>query len=391
MRNELIERSNPEIPEENRVEHVLQKSKEVSLLRHEKQIYDADTGRGPGGWFNILTKTSPLFNNEQFAVFRAVHAWRDHIAREDDESTIFIMPHRVVTNIAKLLPMDLVALNSICHPMSYNVKSRSAELLAMIKAAKADGKNGPSMMAVLRPDSVGAVAKANAVEPTSPQAAVLPLDEGPLRSEQSAFWGGAFGSSVWDPAPVVQNGDNLRLAVPLPPLSSDMFADSSKLTEEAAIAESPSTSIPLRSNKKENSETFVIKPGTNPNSKSVSEDSEGDEQYDMTFDEEPVEIAKQQEWAKRRKKKEEAKKAKKLNRTQTQSIPKTLETSLNGHEEPFDYSKAESVLHAKRKEEDQGGRDRKKPFDPYQKSADAPKGMRRLQSEKPGKSFTFKS
>jgi exosome complex exonuclease RRP6 len=62
-----------------------------------------------------------------------------------------------------------------------------------------------------------------------------------------------------------------------------------------------------------------------------------------------------------------------------------------GQEEDFDYSKAESVLHGKRKDGGMNGPKGKKPFDPYAKSSDAPKGMRKLQTERPGKSFTFKS
>ena len=90
MRNELIDKTNPEIPEENRIELVLQKSKETSLLRYERTIYNAESGRGPGGWYSLLVKTPALLSNEQFAVFRAVHEWRDQIARADDDSPSFV-------------------------------------------------------------------------------------------------------------------------------------------------------------------------------------------------------------------------------------------------------------------------------------------------------------
>jgi exosome complex exonuclease RRP6 len=68
MRNELIDRSKPEIPEENRIEIVLQKSKETSLLRYERQVYHADTGKGPGGWYTLIMKSPALFNNEQYQI-----------------------------------------------------------------------------------------------------------------------------------------------------------------------------------------------------------------------------------------------------------------------------------------------------------------------------------
>jgi len=125
MRNELIDRTNPEDGEENCIETVIEKSKETSLLRFERQIYNEETGKGPGGWFQLLVKTPSLLNNEQFAVFRAVHAWRDKIARIDDDSTSFVMPNHVIFSIAKLMPMDMVALLSVVHPISHSVKSRS--------------------------------------------------------------------------------------------------------------------------------------------------------------------------------------------------------------------------------------------------------------------------
>ena len=54
----------------------------------------------------------------------------------------------------------------------------------------------------------------------------------------------------------------------------------------------------------------------------------------------------------------------------------------------FDYANAESVLHAKRDINDRGA-PKKKAFDPYTKSMDAPKGMRKTKREIAGKSFTF--
>jgi len=59
-------------------------------------------------------------------------------------------------------------------------------------------------------------------------------------------------------------------------------------------------------------------------------------------------------------------------------------------EEAFDYTKADSILHGKRHDGEKGGTRKNKPFNPYQKSEDAPKGMRRLQTERAGKSHTFK-
>lgn len=399
MRNELIDRSNPDVPDENRIETVLQKSKETSLLRYERQVYNKESGKGPGGWYSLLVKTPALFSNEQFAVFRAVHEWRDRVARADDDSTAFVMPQQVLFSIAKLMPMDMVALLSIAHPISHSVKSRAGELLDLIKNAKAEGPNGPSMIEVLRPESAAAVTKSRApasivkfAEPFEAKTLVAVIDEGELRSGSSTFWGGAFGSSIWDAPSASPKNDDLRLAVPLPALSSEIFAtrpQSQVLVEPKPAQEDH---ISLSSEPKKEDEAFTIRRGSKRKSDVVSdaEDSEDDE----------IEVSekslKKREKAERKAARKEEKRAKKAAKKAAKGDAggsnevsgKAEDVEMD--DEPFDYSKAESVLHGKKPDMSKGG-DKKKPFDPYAKSADAPKGMRRAQTERAGRSHTFKN
>lgn len=403
MRNELIDRTDSNVPDDNRIDAVLQKSRETSLLRFERQIYDEDTGKGPGGWYQLLVKTPALFSNEQFSVFRAVHSWRDRVARLDDDSTNFVMPNHVIFNIAKLMPMDMVALLRIAHPISHSVKSRTGELLELIKLAKARGKDGPSMMDVLRPGTVGAIAKANlpsisakATPSTTTLVAVVNEDE--LRSEQSSFWGEAFGSSIWDTPVAVTSDDGLRLAVPLPALSSEIFATANSLTDRSkdrSVTEARSLALQPPTAISELEEPFVLKQGPSKRKSMVvseAEENATESEIDLTAltKEEQENAARKAQSKKERK---ERKRQKKLEKAQTEAEAADSEaTDEDEDEKPFDYSKAESVLHGKRKAADQkGSKQHKKPFDPYAKSADAPKGMRRLQTERPGKSHTFKN
>ncbi|KAF8866128.1 hypothetical protein BDZ45DRAFT_611003 [Acephala macrosclerotiorum] len=398
MRNELVERTKPDVPEENLIEIVLQKSKETSLLRYERQVYNAESGRGPGGWYSLLTKTPALLNNEQFAVFKAVHGWRDRIARTDDDNPSFVMPTHVVMSLAKLMPMDMVALLGIAHPVSHSVKSRAGELLDLIKSAKARGKTGPSMMDSLRPEQRPAVDQAHVHTGLSndiPKAMVAVVDEGELRSNNSAFWGGAFGSSIWD-GPTLTHNDNLTLAVPLPVLSSEVFATSN----ESAVAVTPVKDVakqPTPPPKQEPEEPFVLKRGEKRKSDVISdaERSDGDSEFGISFkDIEEQDSAREKEAreAQRKAAKKAKKEAKKAAKGEAETVAKTADNDEDDEDEPFDYSKAESVLNAKRKAEDTKGGSKKKqmPFDPYSKSADAPKGMRRQQTERAGKSHTFK-
>ncbi|KAH8791558.1 ribonuclease H-like domain-containing protein [Hyaloscypha finlandica] len=390
MRNELIDKTNPEIPEENRIELVLQKSKETSLLRYERTIYNAESGRGPGGWYSLLVKTPALLSNEQFAVFRAVHEWRDQIARADDDSPSFVMPQHVLFSMAKLMPLDMVALLGIAHPVSHGVKSRAGELLALIKSAKARGKSGPSMIDVLRPDSVGGVAKANlptVAASTAPKTLVAIFDGTELRSESSTFWGGAFGSSLWD-SPTVTHSETLRLAVPLPVLSSEIFALSNGLADRPIAREaSGEPEEPTTQSKKED-KAFVIKRGAKQKNDALSDEVKSEEE--VSNDSAAREgRAKATEKAARKAEKR-AKKAAKKAAAAAAIGGDTEDAGEVDSEEAFDYSKADSVLRGKRHDGEKGGRKKEKPFDPYRKSEDAPKGMRRLQTERAGKSHTFK-
>ncbi len=411
LRNELLERSNPANPEENRIELVLQKSKETSLLRFERQIYEEDTGQGPAGWYNLLVKTPAFFSSEQFAVFRAIHAWRDRIARKDDDSISYVMSNQAIFTLAKLMPTDMVSLYGAVHPISHNVKSRTAELLALIKSAKDAGKDGPSMMDVLRPDSAGAKVKA-----ASPSAATgrtgqdrilvlnLPtdsIDRDLVRTDKSMFWGGAFGSSVWDPAPVsARNNMDLKLAVPMPHLRSEISRDLTDdwvdrhrvQDEQRGPYEAHNMQASQDRQSLEDDEAFTIKKGKKREAKTTEHDSavfdESLKNYDISFNDE--EEKKGQEQAARKAERKAQKKLEKAARKLAMGDgTKPMEAEGQDHE-PFDYRNAESILHKKRKDAADVSKP-EKPFDPYTKSSNAPKGMRKLQTERLGKSFTFKS
>ncbi|KAL3426254.1 Exosome complex exonuclease rrp6 [Phlyctema vagabunda] len=399
IRNELVSKSDASIPEENRIELVLQKSKETSLLRFERQVYNTETGKGPGGWYQLLAKSPNMFNNEQFAVFRAIHRWRDGIARKDDDSTAFVMPNHVLFTLAKLMPMDMIALLGAAHPISYSVKSRAGELLEVIKKAREEGKTGPSMSDLMRHEKPGAVeTSVSTPRNISPKSEVTPVDQGQLRSESSSFWGGAFGSSLWDGPTGAKVSDGMRLAIPLPQLAPDAFdvstqalTDRSRITAETESAATP----PLQPNQPSN-EPFIIKRGAKRKSEADSEPEDATDEpsatageYDILLDDRDAQEARSR--AAQKAERRAAKKLEKAERKKAKLQHSESNESAEGEantDEPFDYSKAASVLHGKSSGEQ--GSKRKKPFDPYQKSTDAPKGMRRLQTERPGKSFTFK-
>ncbi|CAK7236138.1 exosome nuclease subunit [Sporothrix bragantina] len=202
VRNELAEKSDRSNAEKDLTEYVLQKSKEVSLSRHEALLCDPETGMGVRGWLNNLVKTYTLLSGEQFAVYRALYQWRDDLARRLDESPGFLMPVRVLSDIARILPPDRKALWSLLNNTARATKSHMDELFTLIQDAQARGATGPTSVEFLRSDAVGALVKSNrqlnfsahatataaALPGPSKDAAPLP-DVTDLRSTFSQLWG----------------------------------------------------------------------------------------------------------------------------------------------------------------------------------------------------------
>ncbi|KAK3067500.1 hypothetical protein LTS18_001097, partial [Coniosporium uncinatum] len=236
MRNELIEKSDFSDPEQDKIQTVLENSQTTALQRYENPVYDALRGTGPVGWYRQLFKGPiTLFSREQFAVFRAVHQWRDTVARQEDEGLHHVMANHVISSIARQMPTEKPVLFSAVQPMSQIVRLRIDELLGVVVKAKAEGVNGPTMEDVLitkAPDgeaqpvlnttadfAAAARAATAAPKPVAPATAAVAA-----RQPVSAFWGPALGGNLWQ-RPRFTSLDGIYLALPLPPLTAQVFAD----------------------------------------------------------------------------------------------------------------------------------------------------------------------
>lgn len=150
MRNELVQRSKDQ-EGQHLVDYVLEQSKEEALQRFKRSNFDPDTGKGPGGWFDLLMRSSVLLSKEQFAVFRAIYQWRDHIARTEDEGVPLVLAKHALFRIAQTMPLDAVSLLRSAAPVSHVVRAHVLELVEVIKQAKLAGANGPELRDVLHP------------------------------------------------------------------------------------------------------------------------------------------------------------------------------------------------------------------------------------------------
>lgn len=145
IRNDLIRSSLPADPRGPLINLMLTESKKVALLRYEYPFYDAVRGLGPMGWYNHISKSIFSPSREQFAVFRALHRWRDDLARDHDEGIHWTMMNRVLDQIVREMPATTPKVFSAAQvasnqPLSQPVKERVAEIVALVQQAR-DGAN----------------------------------------------------------------------------------------------------------------------------------------------------------------------------------------------------------------------------------------------------------
>ena len=435
MRNELLDQSDDSQPNGNLVDYVLSKSKDEALRRYEHYLYDVERGSGPIGWYNMLNRTPTLFTREQFAVFRAVHQWRDSVARLEDESIHTVMPKQTMFSISKAMPTDMVSLLGCSHPISTLMRAHKKELLEVIRRAKRSGATGPEMkdimseIELLNPDLRCDTRLTKRYPPpfttgvqVSSKINQEPGENLSVQSESSRFWGSTFGGrSGYESIPTRSQDRNFLLAMPLPHLTAEIFGHSSEGNRTETATESPlgvgaraeHQYIKVRESKQ--ADVFVVKQLGGARKRkvdqvdSVSEPAENgplnvNEEVDAgdTGERDVIEIpmndlieeqeerGKAERKAERRAERKRQKKMDKEQRTQEKAQAKDdpIEGGAQDDHDAFDYTNASSVLHAKKGMGNGTGKE--KAFNPYTKALDAPKGMGKLRKEIAGKTLTYK-
>ncbi|OJD18535.1 hypothetical protein AJ78_01451 [Emergomyces pasteurianus Ep9510] len=407
IRNSLLEHSTPT---SNLVDYVLERSKQEALQRYERPVYNAETGQGSGGWQDLLVRNSTLFSREQFAVFKAVHQWRDKIARSEDEGVQYILSKQSLFRIAHAMPLDPASLLRTISPVSPTVRTRASELVQVIKEAKLVGATGPELRDVLFPLKQRTDESKPGTPISSPE--VEPDSRTPLaaRAKVSQFWGSTLQQTPHPPVSVshtvAATAEAFFRSLPLPSIPPKVLDNPVRdevISSQAHRAEPTVTTT---------NEIFTIKQYGAPKKRKVSPAME-----EVADDNVPAPRTMTAETSKSststddcasgsnssassaidtKAKKRRERKKQKTTPTQVQGISNDNKETPNFT--PFDYSNAESVLHAKPADNNNnpGGSYRganqkqKRPFNPYAKAMDAQQGMRKSKKEIEGKSFTFR-
>ncbi|KAI1305122.1 ribonuclease H-like domain-containing protein [Xylaria venustula] len=432
LRNELLSSNQPGVSGHELMRHVLDKSRETSLRRHESYTYDAETGQGPFGWFNMLIRQSAgKLSKEQFSVFRAVHQWRDELARNEDESPLFIMNNATVFDITRRLPPDPKALHGLLESGSFLAKREVSKLFEIITKAIARGADGPSVAEVIRGNAsttlgIGEVARS--VFPQLKDRGKDAVDVKDLVSRTSRLWGDIPISTRWDSqgqAPIPkQRQFELPWAqfVQSAKLANDTSQDANlETTMSENVDSQPIAAEATNGDPMLEDDEFTLKAGIKRKAMESDYGSESDAELELETEntdsagpglkatsrssEEEIAVPEEDDSEEERKSSKAKKKALKLarkaerqerkDRKKAEKQAKKASSSVSKDEadesdEPFDYSKAKSVLKADNVRGNNTSGPRKAKFNPYALTAEGPKPARRLHGERPGKSATFK-
>lgn len=371
LRNELIEASEPN---NSLIDYVLERSKNEALQRYERPVYDAEKGQGPGGWYDILSRNAGMLSKEQFAVFKAVHKWRDEVAREVDEGWQCVFPKHMLFKLSQTMPLDMGTLLRTLSPVTPLTKDRAGSLLETIKEAKIAGADGPEWRDVAPPPKHGPAISMDVEDVDFPNAE---------RYEISQFWGTTLDAQERLPPlsySLTASAEALRLSLPLPPMPSTISETREKLgtavSQQPPAAPKPAPAAVPDSKAENEKKVFTVKELGGPRKRKVTPVGTSDQRAltaDSLEDTGDDNTSTKKQRKKLRKEKKAAKAAKAANVDVT----------------PFDYGAADSVLNAPSASAP-GVKAPKKAFNPYAKALEAPSGVRKQKREIAGKSVTFR-
>ena len=396
VRNELIARSTPDI---DLVGEVLSNSKETSLRRYEREAYDPVNGSGQFGWSLMLKRNPALFTPEQLAVFKAVHQFRDKVARDEDDSHHYVMPKHHIYNLARLMPESIPGALSACAPISPHIRARINDIISIIRAARekaqTEMQKALPTLEVAETKQVEALVAAVA-RPKETINIFETVTNGTSRTDQSSFWGGTFGSSKWvdDGTKLGNTLADVRLAVPLPQLTAAIFINPNDPTPVAVQPQEPGSRaehefIRRRPKREEEDDIIVVKQvgggRKRKRDKSVGETPSEEEKTqnpddDPAINEDVVVVAEPLGQSEKERKK------KKKNKTKNATEESASMSKQQAPFQAFDYTSAPSVLKGGDRKEGRSSR----AFNPYKPSAGGLQGGKRGRREKDGKSMMFK-
>lgn len=127
LRNDLIDVANGQ---SNILKAVFDRSTDICKRTYVKPVWTEDS------CMNMYRKSHKMFNNKQLYALRELHRWRDITAREEDDSTGYVLPNHMLLNIAETLPREMQGVLACCNPIPPLVRQNLLKLHKLILKAR---------------------------------------------------------------------------------------------------------------------------------------------------------------------------------------------------------------------------------------------------------------
>ncbi|GAA6235442.1 exosome component 10 isoform X2 [Lates japonicus] len=112
------------------LQSVWNKSKDISLKKYVKPIFTEES------YLELQRKQKKSFNTQQLTAFRLLFAWRDKLARQEDESTGYVLPTHMMSKISEELPKEPQGIIACCNPVPPLVRQQVNELHLLVQQAR---------------------------------------------------------------------------------------------------------------------------------------------------------------------------------------------------------------------------------------------------------------
>ncbi|XP_054857714.1 exosome component 10 isoform X2 [Eublepharis macularius] len=127
MREDLWEKGNGQPAQ---LQSVWQRSRDICLKKYVKPIFTDDS------YHELYRKQKKLLNTQQLTAFRLLFAWRDKMARQEDESTGYVLPNHMLLKISEELPKEPQGIIACCNPVPPLVRQQINEMHLLIQQAR---------------------------------------------------------------------------------------------------------------------------------------------------------------------------------------------------------------------------------------------------------------
>ncbi|NXT80877.1 EXOSX protein, partial [Zapornia atra] len=109
---------------------VWHRSRDICLKKYSKPLFTDES------YLELYRKQKKHLNIQQLAAFRLLFAWRDKVARQEDESTGYVLPNHMLLKIAEELPKEPQGIIACCSPVPPLVHQQINELHLLIQQAR---------------------------------------------------------------------------------------------------------------------------------------------------------------------------------------------------------------------------------------------------------------